>query len=245
MWVNGSIDPYNRVTDEYIVAYIDILGIKNEIQQEDNKFLALNKLYNLYTFSINSTRQIAWSESSNIIFKIFSDNILICQKLSTTIEKRSKEIKSLIYCVAHFQELAASDSVGWLVRGGISIGQLFIDDIMVWGKALLASYNLESNIAIYPRIVLDTSVTEFLLSSEELHDFVRCDVDDICFLNYLSMCHFCGEFLSLGFDLIQQNCNYSINDRVYQKLCWHMNFINDELNAKNEKKDRSHRLSLI
>ena len=50
-------------------------------------------------------------------------------------------------CAGHFQELSASDSVGWLLRGGISIGQLFIDDVMVWGEALLKSYYLEDKIA--------------------------------------------------------------------------------------------------
>ena len=45
--------------------------------------------------------------------------------------------------------------MGWLLRGGISIGQLLIDDVMVWGETLLKSYYLEDKIANYPRIISD------------------------------------------------------------------------------------------
>lgn len=33
-------------------------------------------------------------------------------------------------------------------------------------------------------------------------------------------------------------------DKVFQKLYWHMNYINTELDKKNEKQDRKYRLTL-
>lgn len=124
MLVNQNIDSYNRKTDEYIVAYIDLLGVTNRINSKDNQ-LAMNKLYNLYTFSVNLTKEIQIKENKNIQFKIFSDNIIIAKKLSTETSQRSRDIHSLLMCAGHFQELSTSDSIGWLLRGGISIGQLF------------------------------------------------------------------------------------------------------------------------
>lgn len=244
MLVNGNIDSYDRETSEYIVAYIDLLGITAEMKQDsDIQKNSMNKLYNLYTHSISSTRMIKWEENKDIDFKIFSDNILISKKLSSNKDKRKKEIKSLIYCVTHFQELAASDSVGWLARGGISIGELFVDDVMVWGQALLKSYYLEDNIAIYPRIILDNRVVDVLQNSEDLSDFVRKDSDGMFYLNYLAMCHFCGEPLSRGFDMIQKNT--PLNERIKQKLYWHMEFVNRELDLKDEKQDRNYRLKWL
>ncbi|WP_342533283.1 hypothetical protein MHB40_20150 [Lysinibacillus sp. FSL K6-0057] len=243
MLVNGNTDLYNRETEEYIVAYIDLLGIKSEMNKGNKEQqLAMNKLYNLYTHSIDTTRMIAWEENKEINFKIFSDNILISRKLSKDNDKRKLEVKTLIYCVAHFQALAASDSVGWLLRGGIAIGQLFVDDIMVWGQALLKTYDLESNIAIYPRIVLDSTVVNEVQKNDELSDFIRKDFDGVYFLNYLSMCHFYGEMLSSGFEMIQENNLLYRNERIYQKLYWHMEFINRELDRKNEQKDKKYRL---
>lgn len=50
---------------------------------------------------------------------------------------------------------SVSNSVGWLVRGGITIGDFYIDDMFVWGAALVKAYELEEKIAVYPRVILD------------------------------------------------------------------------------------------
>lgn len=47
MLVNQNKDTYDRETDEYIVAYIDLLGVTNKIKSKDSQ-LAMNKLHNLY-----------------------------------------------------------------------------------------------------------------------------------------------------------------------------------------------------
>ena len=49
---------------------------------------------------------------------------------------------------------------GYLIRGGISEGEFYKDDsnIFVYGKALIEAINLEEKIAIYPRIVVQSSI---------------------------------------------------------------------------------------
>ena len=99
------------------MAYLDILGITNRIKGKDEKGLALNKLYNLYTHTIKTTKMIQIQENKDIQFKIFSDNIIIAKRVSEDKEQRMKDIRSLLMCAGHLQELAASDSVGWMLRG--------------------------------------------------------------------------------------------------------------------------------
>ena len=79
MLVNQNKDTYDRKTDEYIVAYIDLLGVTNKIKSKDSQ-LAMNKLHNLYTFSVKLTRDVQIEENQDIQFKIFSDNIIIAKK---------------------------------------------------------------------------------------------------------------------------------------------------------------------
>ncbi len=245
MMVNESRDAYDRKTEQYIVAYVDLLGVTEKMQRDrTSQMIAMNKLHNLYTFSVETTRKIAMDGNLNIQFKIFSDNIIIAKRLSDIEQEKTQDIKCLLYCLSHFQELSASDSVGWLMRGGISIGELYLDDTMVWGEALLKSYYLENNVSIYPRIVLDKSVSAEINKYNELSDFVKVDFDNIPFLNYLSICHFVGEPLMNGFQIMQKEAGDKINERVFQKLCWHMNFVNNELDAKKEKKDKPYRLQL-
>lgn len=243
MLVNQNVDAYDRKTGTYIVAYIDLLGVSNKIKAADQQ-LAMNKLHNLYTFSVDLTKDIQIDENKDIQFKIFSDNIIIAKKLSNEIFQRKKDIRSLLMCAGHVQELAASDSVGWLLRGGISIGQLFIDDVMVWGEALLKSYYLEDKIANYPRIIIDKNVVNEINQDSQLSEYIRKDFDNLYFLNFLNNCHFCGQMLMNGFEKMQKEVGKSIDEKTYQKFCWHMNFVNSELDRKNEKKDRKYRLSM-
>lgn len=240
MFVNQRKDSYDRTTEQYVVAYLDILGVTARIKQPNDDMLSMNKLHNLYTFSMELTQAIAIEGNKDIKFKIFSDNIIIAKK--TTAETLRDDIYCVLSCVGHFQELAASDSVGWLLRGGITIGSLFIDDVMVWGKALLRAYELEDKIAIYPRVIIDDNVIKNISEDDKSYGFIRYDNDGFAFLNYLHNCHFVGEMLMNGFELMKKEAGDTPNDKVLQKLIWHQNFVNKELDNKNEKGQKKFRL---
>lgn len=243
MLVNQNVDDYNRKTEDYIVAYIDILGTTNMIKSKEQQF-EMNRLYNLYTFSTDITKTLEPEKTNTIKFKIFSDNIIMAKRLSNEVSQRKQDIGSLLMCAGHFQELSVSDSVGWLLRGGISIGELFIDDVMVWGQALLKSYYLENKVANYPRIIIDTNVVSEIAQDEQLCGYLRKDFDNLYFLNFLNNCHFCGEMLMKGFQIIQKEAYKNLDDKIYQKLSWHVNFVNSELDKKNEDRDMKYRLSI-
>lgn len=179
MYVNHSIDKYDRKTEKYIVAYLDLLGITSKIRSIEHQELAMNKLHNLYTFSMRLTEEIQIEEFKEIKFKIFSDNIIIAKKVSKESEQAVKDIRSLLMCAGHFQELAASDRVGWMLRGGITIGNLFIDDTMLWGDALVKSYLLEDKVANYPRVIIDDIVVNEIVRNQNLSDYVRQDFDGL------------------------------------------------------------------
>jgi hypothetical protein len=60
----------------------------------------------------------------------------------------------LFYLAANQLALATN---GVLVRGGICIGDLFVraGKTMLFGPALVKAYKLESEYAVYPRIIID------------------------------------------------------------------------------------------
>ena len=242
MLINQSVDLYDRKTEQYIVAYLDILGVTTRIKSLEQEMLSMNKLHNLYTHSIDLTRQIAIEGNKDIKFKIFSDNIIIAKKI--TPETIKDDIYCLLACVGHFQETAASDCVGWLLRGGITIEELFIDDVMVWGKALLRSYELEDKIAIYPRVIIDKKVVALISEEDKSYGFIRYDFDGFAFLNFLHNCYYVGKMLMNGFELMKKEAGDNPSDRILQKLMWHKNFVNSELDRKNEKNDLKYRLFL-
>lgn len=241
MLINQNTDSYDRKTEDYIVAYIDLLGMTNRIKKEKDD-LTLNILHNLYTFSEHLTKEIDLDGQKDIEFKIFSDNIIVAKRLAAGNRQRSAGIENLLLCVRGIQIDAASDSVGWMLRGGITIGKFFIDDVMVWGEALLRAYALEDKVANYPRIVLDDCVVQECSKYEKLIPYCREDFDGVYFLNYLNNCHFCAERLKNGFEKMKQELDGKMDDKTRQKMIWHRNFVNAELDRKDEIQDRLYRL---
>ena len=79
MFVNQNADAYDRKMDTYIVAYIDLLGMTNRIKGTD-RLLVMNKLYNLYTFSIKLTKDIRIEKKIRIFGLKFSLTTLLLQK---------------------------------------------------------------------------------------------------------------------------------------------------------------------
>ena len=128
MKIRGAVDAYDREQKVYAVAYLDILGITNRIKSnKEAQFDALNTLHNLYTSIIELTDpQKGIKKYENIQFKIFSDNIIIAKQLSQ--EDKANDVVTLLSCVSNFLCSAVGDGVGWLVRGGITIGDFYIDD---------------------------------------------------------------------------------------------------------------------
>ena len=45
MFVNQNADAYDRETEEYIVAYLDLLGVTNRIKDYSQDELSMNKLH--------------------------------------------------------------------------------------------------------------------------------------------------------------------------------------------------------
>jgi len=247
--IRGAVDKYDRKTSTYIVAYIDLLGVAPRMKKSAvNQMESLNKLYNLYKGLIDvADEEKGIKIYENIKFRIFSDNIIIAKELSSDKQERERDILSLFFCVSSFAHSAIGDGVGWLLRGGITIGDFFINDVIVWGSALLRAYELESTIANYPRIVIDTSVISEFDSYKKPPYFIMTDVDGVSYLNYMNTWHFAGEIVKNGFEKMKaeaRNSDGSYPDKVLQKLVWHMNYINRELDKKEEHKDKKYRLTL-
>ncbi|MCY4487135.1 MAG: hypothetical protein OXF11_08480 [Deltaproteobacteria bacterium] len=84
--------------------------------------------------------------------KAFSDNIVIGWPIRQDAESELGDAFDRLAC---FQLSMAN--AGFFVRGAISVGHAYIDDIVVSGKALIEAYEGESQLARDPRIILTRS----------------------------------------------------------------------------------------
>lgn len=220
----------------YFIVYIDLLGAKNAIEQDnDNHFL--NTLHSLYERGLTSINELMPKTGiPDCKIKIFSDNIIIA--IPSNFMQRDDHHPAIVLnriqtIAAFFQREFLNENI--LLRGGVSYGELYIDDVFIWGKALIAAYELEDKISIYPRIIIDKSILskEFLgiQSNNSLCSLyqIRQDFDGEYFFDYLNFPkakNVC-ELINRSLKYTTKKMEVENNKDILQKYTWHKNYLSD------------------
>ena len=89
--------------------------------------------------------------------------------------------------IGYFQMKMAGE--GYSIRGAISIGQLYMDEDIIFGPALMEAYRAEQKLAVYPRVILcDAAMDPFQGNwqwGERSVSGVLKDSDQRVFIDYL------------------------------------------------------------
>lgn len=215
----------------YVVSFIDVLGAHKKILNFEEE--SLNVVHGSYEEAIKHMEMIydkKWLERNRPKTRVFSDNIIIFAPVI------NDDINIAFIDVLILTSMIQTEflSKGYLVRGGIACGTFFADDIMVWGKALISAYDIENKIAVFPRIVLDSSL-EKKLEIQKYDKLLKKDTDGNWFVDYLSSKH--GLDNNILFGIINNSCQMidvmireeSNNVKVLQKLNWHKNYLRDKM----------------
>ncbi len=228
-----SKNTYNTISS--FIAFIDVLGAKELINE--NSEASLNLLHECYELT---TKSFADTENNFLLkpnVKIFSDNIVISLPYNDTDDDNSiHSAYSLFIFCSIFQFYCLSNGI--LTRGAITFGSFFQDDLMVLGKGLLRAYELESNVAIYPRIIIDpelNDITELLLRPAK-SNFIQKDFDGFYFIELLN--EKLSNYWKNEIDIyISENLvkieKAHTNAKVLQKLNWLHNYLSRKKNLIN------------
>jgi len=205
---------------KHLVLYIDILGIKDKMLNNESE-IYLNIITFFWDY-MNSWKKdvIEILAAKKVFFKVFSDNICVAIPVS----ENENNITELCYSILTFAQIIYKSAIDkkLLVRGGIAYGDLYIDENMVYGEALINAYILESKIAKYPRIVISNDFIKLL--HNEYNEEYELDFDNlycIKFLNHINNVQTEREsiykFLSKEIDKNTSNLD------VQQKYSWVLN----------------------
>lgn len=216
---------------QYIIAYIDILGGSDLIKKEQGDE-TLNKIYQIFDHIKLESYWNTFCEPGQCV-KFFSDNFIIARKYDGS----ESILKKFLKLIARIQFLFLVR--GLYVRGGIDIGQFYIDETFVWGKVLLSAYELESKEARFPRILLSQNVASKINLINDLSSFVlwskkliSIDFDGKMFVDYFDFeGDDGGRFPSLLQqikDNIIENLNNATNESVREKIKWIIEKYNEE-----------------
>jgi hypothetical protein len=143
-------------TDQYgmrVVAFLDILGFSDAVRQietDESMFRRIRTsqvaMRNFSAFPEHiSFAAVELAKGTQI--STFSDCIVV------SAPNRDFALFCVGNIVLEISRLFLSE-LGLLIRGGITCGSIFHDGAQVFGRAVIEAYDIERNIARYPRVVV-------------------------------------------------------------------------------------------
>ena len=151
------LPPKKLEQSQYIVAHLDFLGASEKMKSVEERDKFLQQIYKIY-YGIKRAMEDAPAHGKpQLDIRIFSDNILFAQKVQFG-RPLFDEWQYVSRWASVLQAFAMQHEL--LVRGAITFGDFYIDDVFVYGEALAKAYEMETHRAIYPRIIVDSRFFE-------------------------------------------------------------------------------------
>jgi hypothetical protein len=175
----------------------------------------------------------------------FSDSVVRARPFDSEYNEGAffNELHALVYAQADLANL------GILIRGGVTVGDIYFDDGVLFGPALVASYDLESSQANYPRIVIDPAALNIFRNDRQLwadhHDLedeihylkaiLQRGDDGLWFIDYLGAIRIELEEPSVEYPaflrrhkalILENGVTGSKSSRVMYKYLWLVNYHN-------------------
>ena len=233
-----------------ILAFVDILGFKNMIQQSTCNFLEQKRILNAMKI-IHSYKELNDSgfdgeglRKYGVQVTTFSDSAIISYPISF-----DGGLFHVLIDLIHLQ--IDLSNLGIFIRGGVSIGLAHHDEYNAFGPAMNDAYMLESKEAKFPRIILTSQTLSSGVAASKnhqnpfdislLHSIIKQDKDGFYYLDYLRQFQELDHpeydyyiWLTRIRDHLIYNLNlYYSDDKIYHKYLWMLDYWNDVLNSSN------------
>lgn len=200
--------------EERIVAFIDILGFRNLVNDE-SRCEDIGAILRL-PYLIRQDHMAKMLKIKGVMMTSISDSLVF----SIGLEKRGAMNKITKILTVFMQALMTQ--YGLLVRGGLAVGKLYHDNDVVYGPGLVRAHELESRIAVYPRVIMTPADFECSIRScgEISQSILRKTfiLDNDWFLRLDSVRYATQETLELYRSRLEQSKTLDLG--VLQKVNW-------------------------
>jgi hypothetical protein len=162
------------------VLFLDLLGVGDMARGPDagEHLLAISR-------AVSGSYRDFLSAESPWPAALFSDTLVLAAPIVGP-SREAAAVLGLVEQAALLElELVAQ---GLFARGGLAVGEFHIHNGLIFGGALVDAYQLESQGAVHPRIVLADAAVECLRGAPEAQEasLLLCDADGRSFVDYLS-----------------------------------------------------------
>lgn len=180
--------------EEQFTAFVDLLGFAEAITAADADRLG-NVLRMLRSLAEQRSESdyVPDVEGRLVLVKpaisVFSDHIVVSYPLMPIEADRQNRGGAAFVVEGHFSLLlarmaASALEIGFLIRGGATVGKLYHGNGVVFGEALVDAFRLESRTSVYPRVTMSKELVE--RKGWFSHPDIRaCDQDGLWYFNYI------------------------------------------------------------
>ncbi len=216
-----------RLYEEYYVAFIDILGFK-ELLETNTECEEICTVFECLQDNAHTGMQVGEKKIAafdEVKYYLMSDSIILYVKA----DLKDAFFALIGTCIKLQQKLISRDRP-ILLRGGVALGELYVEDKIIFGKALSAAYQLESEVSVTPRIVFNKELLQKGMENSEISYlkkmFTQVDEDDLCYAHYFTL-FFMGDDLKKApdffigiLDLCQSYLDKTYDQSIRKKYLW-------------------------
>lgn len=184
--------------EKRVIAFIDILGAKELLKDEQKKLLllALIKKFSTYCSTgkieevdnnpLNTTLVGAFfkgEKTTRLCFfdiAAFSDHIVISFPYFENPEELESAFDGLFWLIGWLHYQAFRKQI--LLRGAITCGDLYHQGSIITGQGLVDAYTLEEKCAVYPRTIITDELYSILKASKSY--FLRSE-DQLYYIDWM------------------------------------------------------------
>jgi hypothetical protein len=158
------------------VLFVDLLGVRemNMSQGAAGHLVALHS-------AVSLMHRTFVGELSRYRSAFFSDTLVVAAPIVRETDDAT-EVGNLMRHARWLQNDLVAE--GFFVRGGLTLGSLHLDEHVLFGPALVEAYELESNVAVHPRIVLSRAAAQTQRRTAD-GSTLMCDDGGQTFIDYL------------------------------------------------------------
>lgn len=215
----------------HIVAFIDLLGfssmVSHDCEKPEGEQKYISKLYDIH----KKTKEIS-ARLPGMTLTQFSDSVVLSVPYSVD------NFSSICQIISSYQyDLLCS---GILCRGGVSYGKHFSTEDFLFSHGLIDAYNIESKLALNPRVVISKALIELVFGSVvNVNDQLLLEESDgLFFLGYFN-----GETIAENQRALEKILpdKLSENPSIRAKQIWLIDYFNSQY--PENKIRESHRFS--
>lgn len=224
--------------EQYYFAFLDLLGFKDivstktcdeiaEIFEEAKKRFSIRQIFD----EDNTYVHLVPPEA--IHYYVMSDSVCIFIKCDNGFA-----LPVLVWLCLDFQVRLLCLKTPILVRGSISRGDLFVNENILFGPAMVEAYQREEALAIYPRIIIPTQLYNETTGKSEkglLKGLTCLENDGFYVTNYIY--YFCNHNSTLEYrenvinyleKMINSTLSQSVREKCFYLKYWIDHYINDD-----------------